>query len=329
MGKRIILSLAALAIGVGMLSAADAIGMFRSVSGSVSCNSADGKTKSVGKTGAAIPAGYVVKTAAASKAEIQLADGSIITINEKSVIALNSNLINTKNKKNVSFGVLMGGMKLKVNKLTGSDEMKVETPTAVAAVRGTDFEVALASDGSTMVAVNDGKVNVKNDNNETDVKKNESASVVLGEEKGSVKTASKGDDSLNSFLKERDESVKKDPAGTMNKMEARASTIGDKGGDLLVKSSDSSADHTALNDGYNQVKNGNESIKMLADSVLADNNENPNVKRAYATLKRIYEANDRLEAKIAAALAKIDARVNAVNQKIDSKSKMLDKLEIK
>ncbi|MEK6794666.1 MAG: FecR family protein [Spirochaetota bacterium] len=308
--------------------ATDTIAVFRSVNGTVSVESTDGKKKSPAKNGMAVAVGLLIRTAALAKAELALADGSLITIGEKSAIVLNRNLIGTKGKNNTSFGVLMGGMKLKVNKLTGSDEMKVQTPTAVAAVRGTDFEVSLASDGSTMVAVNEGKVNVKGDGSEGNVSMNESASVILGEENAGVKPMAKKDDSLDSFLKERDAAVKKDPAGTMGKMEARAGVIGEKGGSLLVNAGDASADHTALNDVYNQVKNGNESIKLLADSVLAENSENPNVKRAYNTLKRIYEANGKLEAKIAAALAKIDARVNAVNQKIDTKSKMLDSLEL-
>lgn len=318
---KLLLSLALIA----SLCGAETIATFRSVNGSVSVESTDGKSKAAAKNGMAVAVGFLIRTAASAKADLALADGSLITIGERSAIVLNRNIIGTKDRKNTSFGVLMGGMKLKVNKLTGKDEFKVQTPTAVAAVRGTDFEVALASDGSTMVAVSEGKVNVAGDSGSADVKRGESGSVVLGEEK-SVKSGKA--DTVTSFLRERDAAVKNDPAGTIEKMEDRSRALGDQGGSLLVKASDSKADHTALNDGLNRLSDGNEAIKMLADGVYSQNKENPNVLRAYKTLTRIYEANEKLEAKIAAALARIDARVNAVNQKIDTKSRMLDSLEL-
>ncbi|MBI4976177.1 MAG: FecR domain-containing protein [Spirochaetes bacterium] len=316
---------AALAFGA---PAEEIIGKFQTVQGSVSLETPDGKSKVAGKVGENIAVGRVVVTAANALAELMLADGSLITVNANSKIALNKNLISPKNRKNVSFGVIMGGMKAKVNKLSGSDEFKVQTPTSVAAVRGTEFEVALGSDGSTMVAVNKGKVNVGTDGGAADVNANESSSVLLGEEKSGVKKQEYRKDSVDAFVKEREQATKSDPVGTLQKMEAKASSVGDKSGSLLNKANDKDSSPESLNDEFQQLSTANKGVKALADSIQAENKGNRNVERVYNTLRRIAEANDRLEARIAAALAKINERYAKVEAEINTRSKQLDDIKI-
>lgn len=65
-------------------------------------------------------------------------------------------------KNRASFQLLAGSLSLKVQKLAGRGEVIVNTQNAAMGVRGTEFRVITAPDGSVLVTCTEGKVSCKN-----------------------------------------------------------------------------------------------------------------------------------------------------------------------
>lgn len=96
--------------------------------------------------------GDKLRTGRASKAEIKLDDESVIQLSPLSIFSLGAE---ARDASSVELG--LGRLRALVKKGV-SRQFAVRTPTAVAAVRGTDFMTAVAEDGSTRVEVYSGIV---------------------------------------------------------------------------------------------------------------------------------------------------------------------------
>ncbi len=105
--------------------------------------------------------GARVKTGKDGRATLKFEDGSKVEVRPESEILVRAP--ETAQKPN---GVLLffGRVWSKVTKSAGgSNSFEVQSANAVAGVRGTDFEVGVADDGSTRVVVSNGKVTVEGD----------------------------------------------------------------------------------------------------------------------------------------------------------------------
>ncbi|MEA3306494.1 MAG: FecR family protein [Elusimicrobiota bacterium] len=98
-----------------------------------------------------IKEGDRVRTKRASTVKIYMDDGSKIQLSPRSSFKLN-----TENKKKSSLGLFFGRIRSWVKKQ--SKKFEVRTPSAVCAVRGTDFIVAADAKGNTRVEVYNGGV---------------------------------------------------------------------------------------------------------------------------------------------------------------------------
>lgn len=102
--------------------------------------------------------GDQLRTAAESRCEVKLNDGSIIRIGENSVFDFaQSNL--TKSARQVDANLKKGRLWANVTKSTGTgNKFEVKSPTAVCAIRGTIYR--MDADSTTRVGVYEGKVDV-------------------------------------------------------------------------------------------------------------------------------------------------------------------------
>lgn len=145
------------------------------VSGDVTVLAADGSPEVSGEDGMPLEEGDRVVTAEGGSAEVCLDGGSLITVRENSDFKLEKTA-----KGESSFYLALGSLLAKIQKL-GDQRLKVRTPTAVAAVRGTEFGVEVDGDDSHVGVFDEGKVEVTGDkggapellisNQETSVKK--------------------------------------------------------------------------------------------------------------------------------------------------------------
>lgn len=99
-----------------------------------------------------------IKTGADSSAEISFEGNSVILLRSHSDFTLQS-----LSQKETVFRLALGSILAKIQSLAGMGSLSVHTPTAIAAVRGTEFGVEIAADSqATHVGVFDeGKVEVR------------------------------------------------------------------------------------------------------------------------------------------------------------------------
>jgi hypothetical protein len=106
--------------------------------------------------------GDFIKTEAESRAEARLNDRSVIRVGSESRVKIQKATFKKDEQKEVSVKLVVGRFWAKVTKLFGESKFEVETPNAVAGVRGTAFSVDSAADKSTTVRVFNGKVLISN-----------------------------------------------------------------------------------------------------------------------------------------------------------------------
>lgn len=118
------------------------------------------KKKEKIKIGTKIYQGNLIKTYAASRLNISLPTGIKIQIKDESVLSLDKYLSGKKENQS-KFKIFLGALKIKVEKLKkGSNNLLLETPTAVVGVRGTLIHPTVLR-GITRVAVLEGSATVQ------------------------------------------------------------------------------------------------------------------------------------------------------------------------
>lgn len=125
-----------------------------SASGEVTVRPAEGGAEASAEAGMPLEEGDVVVVPEGSTAEVSLDGGSLITVREGSEFK-----IEKTDKNESTFFLMAGSMLAKIQKL-GTQRLRVRTPTAVAAVRGTEFGVEVEGENSHVGVFDEGKVEV-------------------------------------------------------------------------------------------------------------------------------------------------------------------------
>ena len=138
------------------------LGQFVKLSGQVKLKKAKQTYWSDAELNMKVYFGDTVRTEEDGKSAIKLVDDSIIRVRSNSQVVLNT-IISPVEKKN-SVLLFFGRIWNKVSKKALRKRVfEVQTPTAVCGVRGTDFETASYDDGTMLVRVNTGTVEIDNE----------------------------------------------------------------------------------------------------------------------------------------------------------------------
>jgi hypothetical protein len=130
--------------------------------------------------GAVVATGDVISTGDRSFAEL-MAGKHVVTINAGSRVRLSKSMVDDEESDSLS--LFFGALVAKISKLGKGDRgFVVETPSALCAVRGTEFTVASGHDGQTLVQVLRGSVALRGQEREVVIGKNQESSVTLGGE---------------------------------------------------------------------------------------------------------------------------------------------------
>ncbi len=111
--------------------------------------------------GAVLFSGDVVQTGKKSRTVITYSDGSSVTVFESSELKIEEKEIAPSSEISKVFSfikVSIGRIKAVIKKITRDRVVSVTSPSSVMGVRGTDFSVIVAADGSTVVEVEEGRV---------------------------------------------------------------------------------------------------------------------------------------------------------------------------
>jgi hypothetical protein len=135
------------------------IGGFAEVANSVS-GALPGQTPAPKQPKSPAHFGEQVTTAAGARANINFIDGSHLLIGENAALTIDAFVFDPKTgKERAAYSVAAGALRFVSGKIKG-DNLKIETPTAALVVRGTNFKLKVLADGTTVVSVNRGSVEV-------------------------------------------------------------------------------------------------------------------------------------------------------------------------
>lgn len=101
----------------------------------------------------------IIRVGEESYCELQFGNVGALRIQDNTEVLLQDVFLNPE-ESNVGVKLVAGSLLAKVSKLTGNDKFAVKTESAVCGVRGTEFWVTITDDGSTKLAVKEGKVAV-------------------------------------------------------------------------------------------------------------------------------------------------------------------------
>jgi len=164
--------------------------------------------------------GDSVKTGADGQVEMDQ-KGVTIRVNHGTVFTLME--VDQGDQKSPVMSVALGSIRFRYNKLTGQEPL-VRTNSAVLGVRGTEFTVFSGADGSTLIAVDQGQVNVEAEGKSVQLAAAEGVEVPLGKPPGDKFAVPKekidfskwNDDKLNAMLS--------DPMAAMKSIEDTMAT---------------------------------------------------------------------------------------------------------
>jgi uncharacterized repeat protein (TIGR01451 family) len=106
-------------------------------------------------------AGDTIKTSVSSKTKITFFEGSTVELEASTEIVVAALAISETGSTNIELTQLLGRTISRVNKLTDSaSNFNIETPSAIAAVRGSVMTVTVATNGNTVVTNEEGDIRV-------------------------------------------------------------------------------------------------------------------------------------------------------------------------
>ncbi|PIS46727.1 MAG: hypothetical protein COT17_07085 [Elusimicrobia bacterium CG08_land_8_20_14_0_20_51_18] len=212
MGKFLVL---ALLFSLSPLHSQDAV--INKSKGKIYAADADGKAIDVKKV-KTLREGCTVKTGPRSECEVLFKDGSLIFLSENTGLKIEKAKL-TEEEQDYGFNFFKGKVLFFVNKAKRKfHSYKVRTPTAVCAVRGTDFSI-IASSESSRIGLFEGAMNVEKDGESRELQPGHEA-VVARE----IAVA----DRLSSIMnkeKKRADKLRKYVEGVRAKVEKRAEFI--------------------------------------------------------------------------------------------------------
>lgn len=148
--------------------------------GNVNVKRANGAVEPM-KTGSTLLKNDAIITAAGSRAEVQLDEGSVVRVGPETEFALASYGYGANGARDTNLNLANGSMSMRVTKLTGSSDFKVSTVTAVAGVRGTFFYVNYDKNSKEVgIAVYSGKVEVGKEDKNGKIEANDKVAVSAG-----------------------------------------------------------------------------------------------------------------------------------------------------
>ncbi len=161
-GLATVLLLVALAAGPARAQAPDAIGSVSAVTGQAQVTSAGESQARPLLPGAEVFEGDRIRTGADGRLRLDLEDGSVLTLGAATEVSLNRfDYAPEQAARNVLLEVPRGILRVLVELLVAHSTFEVQSNTAVASVRGTEWIAEAAPDATAIVGL-EGRVAVRN-----------------------------------------------------------------------------------------------------------------------------------------------------------------------
>lgn len=167
------------------------------------------------KTGLEVKSGDIIQTGPQGLVELVYNDNSRVIVREKSRVRIGTQSIHDSENPALILGVVTG----KFQKIMKGSH-KIYTPTAICAVRGTEYDVAVSSTGDTRVSVTEGTVDVNNSEGSVQLSKGEDAEADVSE-----KPDKEEREKLSEWLTEKDKELEKEPDDSVKSFKKQVQII--------------------------------------------------------------------------------------------------------
>ena len=168
--------------------------------------------------GSVIHSEYKLRTSSNSQAEITITKNGDkignITVYENTILLANPSIYKNNNGK-ISLSLLEGYIKVNIQKNVGNIA-EIHTANTSAVVRGTEFEVAFAEDGSSIVLLSEGAVDIVTDDDEKILSPKEAFIKTMDDESKIIKQSSESDPRI--FLNRGEEISRADSISTIENL---------------------------------------------------------------------------------------------------------------
>ncbi|MBN1897207.1 MAG: FecR domain-containing protein, partial [Spirochaetes bacterium] len=236
--------------------------------------------------------------------------GAQIELKENSKLILNKSYLK---KAQDSISLIKGSASFKIAKLAKNQKVNVYTPTAVVGVRGTEYDIQLASDGSLAVNVEKGDVQVGNDAGSKNVSADQSVETSIENPDLNLKDELKD---MKDWAENKDAQVDKDPAGKVVAIKDNLDQANKSQKKVLeALSDDKNAEGEVDQFMFNQARS--DGLFESASGIAGKHSKDKKVSRTMSTIKKIYSRLNRLN-KI------LEEKFNKLDQIYEEKSKELD-----
>ena len=200
-----------------------------------------------------IKSGDTIITGTRALVTFSYKDGSRVEVREKSRIMVGNESVNDSEFVSVVSGVVKG----KFQKITKGDTRRVYTPTTVCAIRGTEFSIAVSDGGNSRVALDEGKLEVRNPYGRVNIDEGDNTTVRVSDRPESDTE----DVSLDIWQDGENRSFQKDPQGQ-----------GDKYSDYMGKFQENSGKTSQKIQGYKRnfssnKRGGKESLERATQEL--------------------------------------------------------------
>ena len=145
-------------------------------------------------------------------AELEKQSGAIIKVAPDTIFMLQE--LGQDGEKRSVLSTTLGAVRFKFDRLTGKEPV-IATPSVVAGVRGTEFQVFAGADGSTLIIVDTGKVAVESQGETVELLPEEGVEVEAGQAPGEKFKAFRGQLDFSTWNSGRLDTLADDPSGTV------------------------------------------------------------------------------------------------------------------
>ena len=269
-----------------------------------------------------LPVNSVIETKKNSKAVLLVKEIGKVELEENSILKLDKPYLQ---KLQTHLSLTKGSAKFKVSKLVKDEKLNVFTPTAVVGVRGTDYEIQIADDGSTAINVSDGIVNVKNEEKEIELNKNQSCESPVDSKNIMRENNPKN---MQEWKKNKNSELKTAPVEKIKNIKNRLGETVESQEKISKEVVDENSAKTNIEEfRFNCAKS--EGLFNAANNVVSSAPNNESVKNEFIEVSSLYSKIERMNKEIDEKFKKLDReyelKLKKIEKKFEEQEKKLEK----
>lgn len=211
-----------------------------------------------------LAAGDIISTGKKSLCTLKYSDGSVVEIRSESKIAVGNESVKGSDYVSLISGAVHGKF-VKMQK--GGSGGKVYTPTAVCAIRGTEFSIAASGAGDSKIQLEEGKLEIRNPFGKVNIAEGENSEVGIAEKP----SADRSEEDLASWSARKKSSFESAPDEAADKYDSYVSRLdgNSKSSSKQINDLDKNLTRNSMK-GKRALEKSNEDLDKIDESLQDD-----------------------------------------------------------